>query len=81
MLVMSAAAKELVATKAFTFAIDENTAGVLDILKSKLGKTSRAEVVRKAIALLDIATSAKESDNDIAIVDKEGNIVTRIVLV
>lgn len=78
---MSAAARELVATKSFTFAIDENTAGVLDILKSKLGKTSRAEVVRKAIALLDVATTAKDEGNDIAIIDKEGNIVTKIVLV
>jgi hypothetical protein len=78
---MSAAARELVATKSFTFAIDENTAEVLDILKSKLGKTSRAEVVRKAIALLDVATTAKDEGNDIAIVDKEGGIVTKIVLV
>jgi len=78
---MSAAASELVATKSFTFAIDENTAEVLDILKSKLGKTSRAEVVRKAIALLDVATTAKDEGKDIAIVDREGNVVTKIVLV
>ena len=69
------------AAKAFTFTIDGTTEQVLDSLKSKLGKTSRAEVLRKAIALLEVATSAEDNDNGIAIVDRDGNIVTRIVLV
>jgi hypothetical protein len=69
------------AAKAFTFTIDETTERVLDDLKSRLGKTSRAEVLRKAIALLEVATSAKDEGNDVAIVDKNGNIVTRIMLV
>jgi hypothetical protein len=77
---MSSAAKAL-AARAFTFTIDETTEDVLDTLKTRLGKTSRAEVLRKAIALLDVATSAKEEGNDIAIVDKDGNLVTRILLV
>ena len=70
-----------VAVRAFTFAIDENTEQVVDSLKTKLGKTSRAEILRKAIALLEVATSAKEENNDIAIVDKEGKILHRIMLV
>ena len=70
-----------VAAKGFTFTIDDSTERVLDNLKSRLGKTSRAEVLRKAIALLEVATSAKDDGNDIAIIDKNGNIVTRIVLV
>jgi hypothetical protein len=77
---MSATARAL-AAKAFTFTIDENTEQVLDALKHKLGKTSRAEVLRKAIALLEVATSATEEGNGIAIVDKDSNVLTRIVLV
>ncbi|HXL80814.1 MAG TPA: hypothetical protein VN951_08065 [Pyrinomonadaceae bacterium] len=69
------------AARGFTFTIDETTERVLDSLKSRLGKTSRAEVLRKAIALLEVATSAKDDGNDIAIVDKNGDIVTRIMLV
>ena len=75
---MSSAA---LAAKAFTFTIDENTEQVLDGLKGKLGKTSRAEVLRKAIALLELATSAESEGNGIAIVDHNGNVMTRIVLV
>ena len=67
--------------KVFTFTIDERTEEVVDTLKSKLRKTSRAEVLRKAIALLDVATGAKDDGNDIAIVDKNGNILSRIMLV
>lgn len=77
---MSATAKALTG-RAFTFTIDETTEEVLDSLKTKLGKTSRAEILRKAIALLEVATQAKDGGNDVAIVDKEGNIVTRILLV
>jgi hypothetical protein len=69
------------AARGFTFTIDVTTERVLDSLKSRLGKTSRAEVLRKAIALLEVATSAKDDGNDIAIVDKNGDIVTRIMLV
>jgi len=77
----AALAAKAVAAKAFTFTIDENTEQVLDSLKSRLGKTSRAEVLRKAIALLEVATLAKDEGNDIAIVDRSGSIVTRIMLV
>jgi hypothetical protein len=77
---MSATAKALTG-RAFTFTIDEATEEVLDTLKVNLGKTSRAEILRKAIALLEVATQAKDDGNDVAIVDKQGNIVTRILLV
>lgn len=69
------------AARAFTFTIDENTERILDNLKTRLGKTSRAEVLRKAIALLEVASTAEAEGNAIAIVDKNGNTITRVLLV
>jgi hypothetical protein len=63
-----------------TFTIDQATDQVLEDLKTKLGKTSKAEVLRKAIALLDVATEA-EKDGGIATIDSRGNIHQRIKLV
>lgn len=67
-------------SKVMTFTIDEVTDRVLEELKAKLGKTSKAEVLRKAIALLEVATDA-EQEGGIATLDSKGNINQRIKLV
>jgi hypothetical protein len=71
---MGSAAKA-VAAKAVTFTIDENTEELLDKIKAQLGKTSRAEVLRKAIALLQVATEAEQDGGGIAVVDKDGDLI------
>ena len=68
-------------TKMITFTIDDNTEQLLERLKNALGKTSRAEVLRKAIALLDVATEAELEGGSIATLDSEGNIRHRVKLV
>lgn len=66
--------------KVMTFTIDQATDSVLEDLKAKLGKTSKAEILRKAIALLRVATEAEQAGG-IATIDAEGNINQRIKLV
>lgn len=68
-------------TKVVTFTIDEATDQILEKLKAALGKTSRAEVLRKAIALLEVATEAEKSGGSVATLDEEGNVRHRIKLV
>ena len=41
--------------------------------------TSKSEVLRKAIALYDVAAEAKQKDQRIGILDKDRKIVTEIV--
>ncbi len=67
--------------KVVTFTIDEATEQVLENLKVALGKTSRAEVLRKAIALLEVATEAENEGGSIATLDQEGNVRHKIKLI
>lgn len=41
--------------------------------------TTKSEVLRKAIALFDVASEAKEKDQRIGILDKDRNVVTEII--
>ena len=61
-------------SKIVTFTIDQHTEEVLERLKKRLKKTSRAEVLRKAIALLEVATEAEAEGGGIATVDSRGNV-------
>lgn len=40
---------------------------------------SKADVLRKAIALVDVAICARKTGQQLAIVDKEGRVVSKIV--
>jgi hypothetical protein len=64
-----------------TFTVDEATEKVLDKLKLALNKTSKAEVLRKAIALLEVATEAQSKGGSIATLDNAGEIDHRIKLI
>ena len=50
-----------------TFDIDEKTGQKLEELKIHFGASSKAEVLRKAIALLNLATRYEDSDGSITI--------------
>jgi preprotein translocase subunit YajC len=67
--------------KVITFAVDEATEQTLEKLKVALGKTSRAEVLRKAIALLEVATEAEDEGGSLATLDEDGNVRHRIKLI
>ena len=67
--------------KLVTFTIDEHTEQVLERLKLKLKKTSRAEVLRKAIALLEVATEAEDEGGSIATLNSKGEVRHRIKLI
>ena len=68
-------------TKMITFTIDDSTDQLLERLKNALGKTSRAEILRKAIALLEVATEAEQEGGSIATLDQAGNVRHRVKLV
>ncbi len=63
-----------------TFNIDEKMDRTLEDLKEHFGATSKAEVVRRAIALLNVAKNAEQPDGSIVIKqqdDKEVRVVMR----
>ena len=65
--------------KTFTVSIDNNLDRTLDDLRMKLGKTSRADVFRTAIGLLEVAQDAKARGFKLAVADVEDNIRKEIV--
>ena len=54
-----------------TFNIDDKMGQSLDELKEHFGASSKAEVLRKAVALLKIATESEAADGSI-IIRKDG---------
>ena len=50
-----------------TFNIDDKMAQTLDDLKDHFGASSKAEVLRKAVALLKIASESEADDGSITI--------------
>lgn len=58
--------------KATSFKFDEHTTQLLDNLKKSSHASSRSEVLRKALYLLDLATKAKAEDKRLVIVGAKG---------
>ena len=61
-----------------SFNIDDRTDRTLEDLKSHFGASSKAEVVRKAIALLNVVKDAEQPDGSV-IIKKDGGDVRVIV--
>jgi len=55
-----------------TLTFDRRTSELLDNLKEAFGASSKTEVIRKAIALLDIAREAREGGGSIKMEDANG---------
>jgi metal-responsive CopG/Arc/MetJ family transcriptional regulator len=66
--------------KTFTVSIDGRLDRTLDELKDELGKSSRADVFRLAIALLKVATDAHRRGEVVALADSNGQVKREIVL-
>lgn len=58
------------ATTSFKF--DSKTNQLLEQLRQHYGASSKAEVLRKAIALLDVAAEAEQQDQQIMVESKDG---------
>ena len=61
-----------------SFNIDERTDRTLEELKSHFGASSKAEVVRKAIALLNVVKDAEQPDGSVVI--KKGGAEIRVIV-
>lgn len=57
-----------------TFNFDQRTDELIRQLKHHFGARTKAEVIRKALAVLQLAMEAAEQDGEIAIVDKDKNV-------
>ena len=55
-----------------TFKFNRETLELMENLKREFGATSKAEILRKALALLEIARKAKATDAKMAVIDKDG---------
>jgi hypothetical protein len=66
--------------KTFTISVDDRLDRVLEELKSELGKSSKAEVVRLGIALLKIAADARKEDRKISVTSADGKVYETVLL-
>lgn len=57
-----------------TFNFHPDTSATLKELQQHFKTASKAEVLRKAIALLEMAQEARERGGEMAVVDKDGNV-------
>ena len=64
-----------------SFAVDGHTASVLIQLQKAFGVTSNAEVIRKALALANLASQRAGSDNTITITSDDGKPPVKVSLV
>ncbi len=55
-----------------TFKFQRQTVDMIQRLKQDFGATSNAEIIKKALALLELAREAKERGGNMVIQDNEG---------
>ena len=67
-------------TKRIQFDFDVKAAARLDELTGVLGASSRAEVVRRALALLDVVSNAQQAGESIYIKSKDGQLREVIIV-
>ena len=53
----------------------------LEMLRKKMNKTSKAEVLRSAVALLDLAEMQKSKGNRLGIIGENGEVTSRIEII
>ena len=66
-------------SKQITLNIDPKTEALLEALREHFNASTRAEVIRKAIVLLELAREAQEKQSELAFVDQKG-VTRRIIL-
>ena len=65
---------------ASSFKFDDKTTEVLENLRIHYGASSKAEVLRKAIALLDIAAAAEDDKKILVVESTDGKIKRQITV-
>lgn len=53
----------------------------LETLRKQMGKTSKAEVLRSGMALLDLVQAEKRNSNSLGIVRENGELLQRIIMI
>jgi len=66
--------------KATSFKFDPRTTELLDDLKKRSHSSSRTEVIRKALYLLDLASKAQEEHKHLVIKGDHGEVEKEILL-
>lgn len=64
-----------------TLSFDDRTEDILNNLKRDFGAASKAEVIRKAVALLEVIRQAKKDGGAIGIVDADGKSVRTVLVI
>jgi len=67
-------------SKTFTVGIDEKTDECMDRLKAAFHRTSKADVFRMGIALLNVAHEANEKGHRLTISDSSDTVIKEIVI-
>ncbi len=63
-----------------SFEVAERTAAVLTELQKKFGVTSNAAVIRKALALANVAARHADTDNSITLAPSDGKPAVTVLL-
>jgi hypothetical protein len=63
-----------------SFEVDERTAAVLTELQKKFGVTTNAAVIRKALALANVAARHADADNSITPAPSDGKPAVKVLL-
>jgi Arc/MetJ-type ribon-helix-helix transcriptional regulator len=64
-----------------TFTFNDETTVLIDDLMKEFKWSSRAEVIRKALAALELVRREKAKGNQLAFVDDEDKIISKVLIV
>jgi|GEM_PF-4303426 len=67
--------------KRLNLELSEEAYETLETLRKKMDKTSKAEVLRTAVALLSLASSEKAKGKNLALLNGTGKVDSRIELI
>jgi phenylalanyl-tRNA synthetase beta subunit len=67
-------------SKVTTYTVDKTMEASIEKIRDFLGATSNAEVIRRSIALMNLAVDSADEKKRIELMDKKENVLQRVPL-
>ncbi len=61
-----------------SFKLDQRSTQIIEDLKGHLGATSKAEVMRRALRVLEAVSRAEQNGGELAVIDSENRVLLRV---
>lgn len=58
--------------------LDQRSAEIMADLKGRLGASSKAEVMRRALRVLEAVNRAEQDGGELAVIDRENRVLLRV---